>query len=79
MGSNVVEPLRLMFLLSVPALKSTELREGGLANVGVQTRPIVPLHPHICSLLRVPVIPLEVQLAFRPWIRVGDPLRQVKV
>ena len=37
MGSNVAEPLRLMFLLSVPALKSTELREGGLTNVGAQT------------------------------------------
>ena len=79
MGSNVVEPLRLMFLLSVPALKSAKLREGGLANVGIQIHPIIPLHPHIYSLLRVPVIPLEVQLAFHPWIRVGDPLRQVKM
>ena len=68
-----------MFLLSVPTLKSAELREGGLANVGIQTCPSVPLHPHICSLLRLPVIPLEVQLVFHPWIRVGDPLRQVKV
>ena len=79
MGSNVAEPSRLMFLLSISALKSAGLREGGLANVGVQTHPIVPLHPHIYSLLWLPVIPLEVQLAFHPWIRVGDPLRQVKV
>ena len=28
MGSNVAEPLRLRFLLSIPTLKSTELREG---------------------------------------------------
>ena len=78
MDSNIAEPLRL-FLLSVSALKSTGLREGGLAKVGVQTRPIVPLHPHIYSLLWVPVIPLEVHLVFCPWIRVGDPLCQVKV
>ena len=79
MGSNIAELSRLMFLLSIPTLKSTELREGGLANVGIQIHPIVPFHPHIYSLLQLPVIPLEVQLASRPWIRVGDPLCQVKV
>ena len=78
MGSNIAELLRLMFLLSVPALKSAELREGGLANVGIQIRLIVPLHPHIYSPLWLPVIPLEVQLVFHMWIRVGVPLRQAK-
>ena len=57
MGSNVAEPLRLKILLSVPALKSTEVREGGLPNVGVQTHLSVPLHPHICLLLWALVIP----------------------
>ena len=45
MGSNVVEPLRPRFLLSVPTLKSAELREGGLTNVGIQICSIAPLHP----------------------------------
>ena len=79
MGSNVAEPLKPMFLLSVPALKSAELREGGLANVGIQIHLIIPFHPHIYSLLWLPVVPLEVQLVFRPWIQVGDTLHQVKV
>ena len=79
MGSNVAEPLRPRFLLSIPALKSTELREGGLVNVGIQIHPIAPLHPRTYSLLQLPVVPSEVQLAFRPWIRVGDLLRQAKV
>ena len=79
MGSNVVEPLRPRFLLSVPTLKSAELREGGLANIGIQIHPIAPLHPHTYLLLQLPVIPSEVQLAFRPWIQVGDLLWQAKV
>ena len=79
MGSNIAEPLRPRFLLSVPTLKSAELREGGLANVGIQIHPIAPLHPCTYSLLQLPVIPSEVQLAFHPWIRVGDLLRQAKV
>ena len=79
MGSNVVELLRPMFLLSVPALKNVELREGGPANIGIQICLIAPFHPHIYSLLQLPVIPLEVRLVFYPWIQVGDPLRQVKV
>ena len=79
MGSNIAEPLRPRFLLSVPTLKSAELREGGLANVGIQVRPIAPLHPRSYSLLQLPVVLSKVQLAFRPWIRVGDLLRQAKV
>ena len=79
MGSNVAELLRPRFLLSVPTLKSAELREGGLATVGVQICPIAPLHPHTYSLLQLPVIPSKVQLVFRLWIRVGDLLRQAKV
>ena len=58
MGSNAAELLRPMFLLSVPTLKSIELREGGLANVGFQIRPIVPLHPHIYSLLQAHSSPI---------------------
>ena len=79
MGSNVAEPLRPRFLLSVPNLKSAELREGGLTNVGIQIHPIAPLHPRSYSLLQLPVILSEVQLAFRLWIRVRDLLRQAKV
>ena len=45
MGSNIAEPLRLIFLLSVPALKSTGLREGGLTKVGIQTHPSRPPPP----------------------------------
>ena len=79
MGSNVAEPLRPRFLLSVPTLKSAELREGGLVNVGIQICPIAPLHPHTYLLLQLPVVPSEVQLVFRLWIRVGDLLQQAKV
>ena len=43
MGSNVAEPLRPRTLPSTPAPKTAEPREGGLANVDVQTRPITPL------------------------------------
>ena len=68
MGSNVAKPLRPRFLLIIPALKSAELREGGLANVGVQIHPIAPLHPRSCSLLWLPVILSEVQLVFHPWM-----------
>ena len=36
---HAVEPLKPMFLLIVPTLKSAELREGGLANASVQVHP----------------------------------------
>ena len=35
MGSNMAKPLMLVFLVSVLTQKSAELREGGLANVGI--------------------------------------------
>ena len=79
MGSNVAEPLRPRILPSVPAPKIAELREGGLMNVGVQICPIAPLHPRSYFLLQLPVVRSEAQLAFRPWIRVGDLLWQAKV
>ena len=56
MGSNVAERLRPRIPPSVPAPKIAELREGGLANVGVQTHPIAPLHHRSCLLLPLPVV-----------------------
>ena len=75
MGSNVAEPLRPRILLSVPAPKIAEPREGGLASIGVRTRPIIPLHPRSYFLLWLPVTLFEVQLVFHPWIQAGDLLR----
>ena len=45
MGSSIVEPLMLVFLVSVLAQKSTELREGGLVNIGILDSPAHPLPP----------------------------------
>ena len=68
MGSNVAEPLRPRILPSAPTPKTAEPREGGLANVDVQTRPIAPLRHRSYFLLQLPVILFEVQLLPRPWI-----------
>ena len=54
MGSNIAEPLRLRTPPSAPAPKTAELKEGGLANVGMQTRPFAPLPP---SFLIPPAAP----------------------
>ena len=45
MGSNVVEPLMLVFPMSIPTQKSAELRERGLMNAGIFNLPEHPLPP----------------------------------
>ena len=77
-GSNVAERLRPRIPPSVPAPKIAELREGGLANVGIRIRPIVPLHPRSYFPLQLPVILFEVPSLFRPWLRARDPLQRAK-
>ena len=79
MGSNMAEPLMLVFLMSVLTQKSAELREVGLVNAIILTCQSAPFHPHFYSLLWLPILPLQVQLAFRQWIRIGDPLGWIKV
>ena len=77
-GSNVAEHLRPRIPPSVPAPKIAELREGGLANIGVRIRPIVPLHPRSYFPLQLPVALFEVPSLFCPWLWARDPLPRAK-
>ena len=60
MGSNMVELLMLVFPVSVLTPKSADLREGDLTNASTLGCQSVLFHIHFYSLLRLPIIPLQV-------------------
>ena len=68
MGSNMPELLTLVFPMSIFAPKSTELREGGLANASVLTCQTILFRLHFYLLLRLPVVLLQAPLVFHRWI-----------